>query len=222
MRMTISAALAAALGLGLTAPAMAQDEGGISIGVTGGTLGVGPEVGYRVSKNFGVRANATFLGVSHDAESDGVDYQGDLDLQSYGAMVDVYPFGGGFRLSGGARISDNKVDLVGAPSGEVEIGDDTYTAAEVGTLTGRVEANEFAPTLTIGWGGGLTRGLKFGIDAGVMFQGTPKVTELNASGTAADDPDFQASLAAERAEIEDDIDNFKLYPVLQFSLGYRF
>jgi len=212
-----------ALPLGLAAsPAMAQDEGGLSLGVTGGTLGIGPELGYRASRNFGARASATFLGISRDVESDDVNYNGDLDLQSFGAVIDLYPFGGGFRLSAGARISDNKVKLTATPTGDVEIGDDSYTSAEVGTLTGRVEPKDFAPTLTIGWGGGLTRGVKFGADIGVMFQGTPKVTELNASGSLANTPEFKESLARERAEIEDDIDGFKFYPVLQFSLGYRF
>jgi hypothetical protein len=212
-----------AMPLGLAAsPAMAQDEGGLSLGVTGGTLGIGPELGYRVSTSFGVRANATFLGISHDVDSDDVNYKGDLDLQSFGAMLDLHPFGGGFRLSAGARISDNTVGLTATPTGDVEIGDDTYTAAEVGTLTGRIEPKGFAPTLTIGWGGGLTPGLKFGADIGVMFQGTPKVTELTASGSLAASAEFQQSLARERVEIENDIDDFKLYPVLQLSLGYRF
>src|SRR5690606_34476538 len=116
-----------ALPLGLAAsPALAQDEGGVSLGVTGGTLGIGPEVGYRISNNFGVRASATFLGISHDVESDDVTYKGDLDLQSFGATIDLHPFGGGFRLSAGARISDNKVKLAATPTGDVEIGDDSY------------------------------------------------------------------------------------------------
>lgn len=220
------AALVAAMGVAAAAPAVAQDEGGVSVAVTGGTLGIGPEVGYRISNNFGVRANATFFGISHDAESDGIEYQGDLDLQSYGAMIDLYPFGGNFRLSAGARINNNKVDLVGqAADGDdtIEIGDEEYDASDVGVVNGRVETDDLAPTLTLGWGGGLTPGLKFGIDAGVMFQGSPKVTQLSTTGT---DPDIQdevnASLAEERVEIEDDIDDFKLYPVLQLSIGYRF
>jgi hypothetical protein len=221
---TFFAAFAATLCITVASPAFAQDSGGFSLGVTGGTLGIGPEVGYRVSSTIGVRANATFFDFSHDAESDGVEYEGDLDLQSYGAMVDVYPFGSGFRLSGGARISNNKVTLLATPAATdvIEIGDDEYTGAQIGNLTGRVDAKEFAPTLTLGWGGGLTPGLKLGLDAGVMFQGSPRVTELNASGPAGNSAAVQASLAEERAEIEDDIDNFKFYPVLQLSVGYRF
>ena len=50
----------------------------------------------------------------------------------------------------------------------------------------------------------------------------PKVRELVASGPIATNATFQTQLANERREIEDDIDNFKVYPILQLGLGYRF
>jgi hypothetical protein len=48
------------------------------------------------------------------------------------------------------------------------------------------------------------------------------VRNLIASGPIATNTAFQAQLANERAEIEDDIDNYKVYPILQIGLGYRF
>ena len=215
--------IAAASVLAASAPAYAQSEpGGLSVGVTGGTLGIGPEVGFRISPTFGIRANATFLGISEDVDSDGIEYNGDLDLQSYGAMLDVHPFGGGFRISGGARIAKNRIGLKATPTEDVEVGNRVFTPAQIGTLTGRIKPKDFAPTLTLGWGGGLMSGIKFGVDAGVMFQGRPKVTRLSANGTAASRPEFQDALAQERLEIEDDIDDFKLFPILQLSVGYQF
>lgn len=212
-------ALAAAA---LSAPAAAQDAGGFKLGVTGGTLGIGPEASYRLSENLGLRANATFLGFSRDVGSSDVDYNGKLKLNSFGAMLDVHPFGGGFRVSGGARISNNKVRLSATPTASVEIGETTYTPAQIGTLSGNVRANDFAPTLTLGWAGGLSPGLSVGIEAGAMFQGSPEINSLRATGTLATNAAFQASLEAEEREIEDDIDNFKVYPVVQLSVGYRF
>ena len=207
------------------APAYAQSTGGVHVAVTGGTLGVGPEVGFRAD-NFGARANATFFGFGHEVESDGIIYDGDLKLRSYGAMADFYPFGGGFRLSAGARISRNRIELLASPSGEtVEIGDEEFDSDDVGDIIGEVEAKKFAPMLTLGWATPAPRGIYFSIDAGAMFQGSPRVSELRTTGTFAD-PDLQAELDAElqreRAEIEDDIDKYKVYPVLQLALGYRF
>lgn len=213
--------LAAGVTLSVAAPAAAQTaSGGVDVGVTGGTLGIGPEVGYRAN-GFGVRANATFLGVGRNVSSDGVDYDGKLKLRSFGAMVDFYPFGGGFRISPGARITRNRVQLTATPTEDVEIGDDTYMPSEIGTIRGEVRAKRFAPTLTIGWGSGGASGLYFGIDAGAMFQGSPRVRELRTTGMLSD-PALQEDLQRERAEIEDDIDRFKVYPIVQLALGFRF
>lgn len=219
MRYALAAVFAAAF---FASPAAAQ-SGGIGVGVTGGTLGVGPEVNFR-SDNFGVRGSATFLGFSRDVESDGIEYNGDLKLRSFGGSVDFYPGGGGFRISGGVRVSKNRVELFAQPGATttVEVGDATYTGAQIGTLSGEVRPKKIAPTLTIGYGGGKNSGIYFGIDAGVMFQGKPKVRNLVASGPIATNAAFQTQLANERREIENDIDNFKIYPILQLGLGYRF
>jgi hypothetical protein len=219
--MKIQTAMAASA-LVLAMPAYAQSaDGGPYVGVTAGTLGIGPEIGFRTS-NFGARGSATFFNLSRGIDSDGVDYDGELRLRSFGGTVDLYPFGGGFRVSGGARINKNRVDLEATPTANVEIGDQTFTPAQIGVLTGRVEAKKFAPMLTIGYGGSPTRGVKFGIDAGALFQGSPRVTDLRATGSFANNPTFVAELERERREVEDDIDRFKVYPVLQLSLGYLF
>ena len=203
-------------------PATAQSASGMSVGVTGGTLGIGPEVGFRFSNAVGVRGNATFLGISRDVDSDDINYQGDLKLGSGGLMLDVHPFGGGFTVSAGARINKNKVKLSAHPTGDVEVGDETFTPEEVGTLSGVVKTNSLAPTLTLGWRGGSKRGLSFGVEAGGMFQGSPTINNLHATGTLASDPDFQSNLAREEREIEDDINNFKVYPIVQLSIGFSF
>jgi hypothetical protein len=45
---------------------------------------------------------------------------------------------------------------------------------------------------------------------------------LSASGTLASDPAFQANLAKERDEIEDDLEPFEFYPVLSLGIFFRF
>ncbi|MET1755610.1 hypothetical protein ABVV53_09090 [Novosphingobium sp. RD2P27] len=206
-------------------PALAQEQTSVvSAGVTGGTLGIGPEVAVRVSPLLALRANATFFGISHSVDSDDITYNGDLKLSSIGAMVDLHPFKNGFRLSGGLRVNDNKVELTATPDpAEVlRVGGTPYTAADVGLLTGTVNVDEFVPTLTVGYGGGLTKGLKFGIDAGVLFQGSPRIRNLAASGPLASNPVFQDALAREEQSIEDDVKKYDTFPILQFSLRYGF
>tara|TARA_B000000460_G_C21481106_1_gene377055 strand:- start:341 stop:1042 length:702 start_codon:yes stop_codon:yes gene_type:complete len=201
-----------------------QEGGVVSAAIGGGTLGIGPEVGWRFSDHMGVRADASFLRVGADPSSDDLDYDARLKLQSYGAMVDVYPFGGAFRISAGARINRNRADLLAQLPGEgsVGLGDGTYTAAQVGRISGEADVKGFAPAFTLGWGGSKRRGMFIAADAGVLLQGSVRVREFTATGTSSGDPDFRADLEQERQAIQDDVDDYKVYPIVTLRIGYRF
>lgn len=207
--------------LGLALPASAA-EGSLALGVSGGTLGLGPEISYRFNEHVGLRASGGFYDYDHSDELDDIDYDTTLKLDSYGAMVDWYVFGGGFRISAGGRINNNVIDLSGTPTTNVEIGTVTYTPAQVGALTGQVTTKSFAPTLTLGYGGKLAKGFTFGIEVGVMQQGSPRLNNLSASGSLASDPAFLTQLAIEEQNAEDDAHDFKLWPIIQLGLIYRF
>ncbi len=216
-----------ALLMAAAVPAAAQagpDDTGpvISLAASAGTLGIGPQVGVRFSDTFGIRADAAFLNVSADFDSDDITYGGDLKLKSYGAMLDIHPFGGSFRLSAGARINRNRVNVRATPTGTVEVGDVTYTSAQVGTLTGGADVKKFAPALTIGWGGSKRKGFFFMSDFGVLFQGEARLREFRASGTLQNDAGFRASLERERLSLQDDISKVKVYPIATVGLGWRF
>jgi hypothetical protein len=204
-----------------TGAAVAQDNGW-SVGVTGGTLGVGPQVAFRPNEHFGIRANAGFLSVSRDEEVDDIDYDGDLDLNSFGAMLDWHPFGGGFRISAGGRANNNEVDLVGAPASNVTIGDTTYTPQQVGTLRGTVTTDDFTPALSVGYGGTLGEGFTFGAELGLLWQGEPEIGNLRATGLLAGVPQFRADIEREERRIEAELDDYELWPILQIELSYRF
>ncbi len=213
-----------------TAQAQDTDNARLKVGVTAGSLGVGPEVSYRFSNNVGVRGNLTSLSISRDIELDDINFDASLKLASGGAMIDVYPFGGGFRVSGGLRVNGNRVRGIAKPNAgaSYEIDGTTYTAAEIGTLTAETKINKVAPTLTIGYGGGMSKGLVFGIEAGALFQGSVKIKPLTITGTCAGASappscaTIAADLDAERLSVNEDIDNYKVYPILQLSIGYRF
>lgn len=214
--------------LGVSAPAMAAEDDpgmGISVGITGGTLGLGLEGGYRFSDRLGVRVNAVSYSRDEPVEADDFDIDGKAKLKSFGAAVDFYPFGGRFRLSAGLRSNDNKFSGVASPIGAtVEVGDDTYTADEVGDLTGSASFKKTAPTLSIGWGGKFRKGLQFGADIGVVLQGHPKLA-ASSDGTLAANPAFQDNLDAQLAEWQNDVDNekyAKYWPIIQLHLLYRF
>ena len=214
--------------LGASAPALAADDDqgmGFSVGVTGGTLGLGLEAGYRFNKMFGVRANAVSYNNDEDVTEEDFDINGKAKLKSIGATVDFHPFGGSFRLSAGLRSNKNKFSGVASPNGAtVEVGDDIYTAAEVGNLTGSASFKKTAPTLSVGWGGKFKTGIHFGVDLGVVIQGHPRLA-ASSDGTLANDPTFQSSLDDQLAEWQQDVDDekyAKFWPILQLHLLYRF
>lgn len=223
--MTSALSLAgAALALALPAAAQAAEDQPprIEAALTVGSLGVGPEFTFRPSPVIGVRASATFLGVNHTFGVNDIDYRGKLRLGSYGGTVDLYPFRNGLRLSAGLRVNRNKVRLSATPTGPVSVGQLSFTPDQIGTLTGTVTTADVAPVLTLGYTTGKARGLNFSVDGGVMLQGTPRIADLAANGTLAADPTFQAQLADEQTQVNARIDQYKVYPVLQVSVGYGF
>lgn len=226
MKLVSKAALLAVSVMGLSAPALADDADhglGVSVGVTGGTNGLGVEAGYRFSSHFGVRANTGSYKYDKDFDSDDFDVSGKARLKSMGALLDIYPFGGSFRLSLGMRSNKNEFGGVGTPNSgaTVEVGGDTYPASAVDTLVGGVKFKKSAPTATLGWGGKFKTGLHFGFELGVVAQGSPRLSAYS-TGAINSNQTFQDSLRAQLDEWEDDTKDYKLWPVVQAHLSYSF
>ncbi|HWI85352.1 MAG TPA: hypothetical protein VNT42_03380 [Sphingomonas sp.] len=215
---TIAVLLLAGAALPVMAQSPEADKGRLSVGITGGTLGIGPEIGFRPSSHFGVRANATFLSIHRGFDSDDISYRGKVKLQSGGVMLDAYPFGGGFRVSAGARTNSNKARVIATPTQPTEVGGTLYTPAQIGTLTGHADTKNFAPALTVGYGGKLREGFHFGVEAGALFEGRVRIRQFQSSSGLIS----PADLEDERQSIQDDVDKYKVYPILQFIVSYRF
>jgi hypothetical protein len=201
----------------LVAPtAMAEDRFGIGLKV--GTYGLGGDFGIRAIDFVGFRLSVQRLSVSRSEEIDDVDYDGDLKLGGEGVLVDIYPLGGQFRVTAGLYNNRNEVDLVAKPSGPIQIGDTTYPAALVGTLSGTVEFDKIAPYLGIGWGN-VSKGhvVGFLFDAGVLRQGAGMIDLESSKGLVSQD-----DLDAEAEKIEDDISDYELWPVVSVGIAIRF
>jgi len=212
------AVLAASIGFMAAASA-----GQIDVGLSAGTLGYGPQVGFVVTPGkFDVRLNAGYLNYSYNTTSSGVAYDGHLKLNNVGLLGDWHPFDGGFRVTAGAFYNDNKFSLTGQPSGGTyTFNGVTYTATQAGTVTANVTFNSLAPYLGIGWGDNSnSAGLHFTSDVGVMYQGRPNAT-ITATG-AASNPALAADVRAAQGKLQSDLNSFQWYPVVQVGLVYRF
>jgi len=209
--------------LGMAAPAAG---GGFAGGPTIGSLGVGAEASWFLGDRLSLRASAHGINWGIDGSQGGVDYDADLRLRSAGGWVDWAPFGGRFQLTGGLLLNGNEVKGRGiARDGEYEIGGQVFSAEDVGQLDASVDFNSVAPYLGLRWRfgpGRLGPGIGMGLDLGILFQGSPKVSLTSSGGSLSNEPALLEALRAEEAEFEDDIDKYDLFPVAMLSLFYRF
>lgn len=208
----------------LSCGAGCQDTGRFAVTGKGGTLGLGGEFTTGITPNVNARVGLNMLDLDHDDELDDIEYDLGLDFYSFSALVDWHIFNDSFRISGGFISMNNEIDLDATPTESEEIGDFTYSPAEIGTLTGGVDIDGLAPYVGIGWGNPLTHHKRWGftIDLGVAFTDSPDVALSSVGGSKSLDPIFLAELEKERKDIEDDLDSFKFYPVISLGLFYRF
>ncbi len=212
---------ATVLGAITVVPVSAQAVEPDFVGVRAGTLGYGAEFGVKLSPHFTVRAIANGANFGYDDTSDNIRYDGDLKLASYGAQLD-YRFSekGPLYVTAGVYKNNNKVVATGRANGTVTVGGVPLTDAQVGTLNGRATFDDTVPYLGIGarWPVGV---VEINLEAGAYFQGRPRVT-LTSNSIYANLPEVQAALENERLDLEDDIKDFKTYPVVELGLRYKF
>lgn len=203
----------------LAAPLSGQ---GFGISAKASTTGVGGDAAVSLLPRINLRAGVGFIPIEPTSTFSDIDYTISFPTPQILAMVDLFPLGGAFRLTGGilAKTEDTAMEGELAGEGDVLIGDRTYARSDVGTLTGAVTTNDVAPYVGLGFGNHAYPGIGLVIDLGLAFQGLPGV-QLDADGPISGDPAFQQSLERERELAEDDIDTFfRTYPVV--SLGLKF
>ena len=213
--------VAGLLGAVAVAPVSAQAVEPDFVGVRAGTLGAGAEFGLKLSPHFTARAIANGANFGYDDTSDDIRYDGDLKLASYGVQLD-YRFSetGPLYVTAGVYKNDNKIVATGRANGTVTVGGVPLTESQVGTLNGRATFDDAVPYLGIGarWPVGV---VEINLEAGAYFQGRPSVT-LTSDSIYANLPDVQAALETERQSLQDDISDFKTYPVVELGLRYKF
>lgn len=186
----------------LAAPAAQADWG---IGARAGTLGLGVDVARSFTPLFNARVGVNRYSYGFDVDSDNVNYDADLELDSAHALVDFHPWAGGFRLTGGVLLNDNRVEGTGTRDGN-----------EVNAL---IDFKDSAPYAGIGWGNA-TRGflpVSWSFDLGLVGQGSPRVDVTSPSL-----PDNDPRLQEEENDLENDLEDFDVYPVISAGLIFRF
>ena len=195
---------------------------GWAVDVKAGTLGVGADLNRSiVPRVLNLRVGASFFKYSTNFTDKGIDYKADLKLGAVPIAVDVFPFKNWFRLGGGAVINLTEVDGTGqASTGSLTIGGHQYTLESIGQLNAVLKANRVAPYFGIGFNNPIKRSghLGFFMDLGVLYHGTPAV-KLTTTKTI---PQLQADIEKQTQDVNNDIKDYKLFPVVQLGLSYKF
>ena len=196
---------------------------GTAVGVGGSTLGYQVTLSQSLSENINLKLAYHTASQSFDGETDGVNYDYDFDFESTGILIDWHVFGGGFRLTTGALINDNEIYAQSDISGlTIEVGDTIFTSAEVGRLEGDISFDSYAPYLGLGWGRSISDGFSFVFDLGMVFQGEPTVNLQTVGGTLSNNPLLLDEVEREEQELQEDANDFDIYPVVSLGLFYNF
>ena len=222
-RLLLGTALAALFAV----PAFAQTPGRVAVGAQIGTTGVGAEIQVQASPIFTVRGGGDLFKYDEDFETDDIAYSGEMDFSTVSAFVDMHPMNNPFFVSAGAYLGGRTVEVTGTPSQNVTIGGQLFTPAQFGRLVGEADFGDAAPFLGLGWNNTFrtTGPIGFKIVAGATFGSDPTVDLRREGGMTLPAPiqaQFDAEVQAEEAELESELEDFKILPVLQVGLTYRF
>ena len=187
------------------------------IGLRAGTTGLGADLGWGIAPTLGGRIGVSGMSFNADVETDDINYDAKAKLASVNGFLDWSPLGP-FRITAGLVLNNNKVDVVGRPR--------TAQFPPGSSLTGNVKPERsLSPYLGVGYGNVWTKGVNFYFDLGIMFQGTPKVdldVNCGPSATPAQCATAQSRVAAEERRVQDELDKFKYYPVLNIGITIGF
>ena len=197
-----------------------------SIGLNIGTLGAGVELAHAFTEKLGFRIGAN--GLKHDSTEnyESVEYDAKLKLATGRLLFDWFPLANNFRLSAGAMYNGNELTLRGKPSGGTyTINGTSYSASDIGSLDGKVDFKKAAPYVGLGYGRPISKGFSVIADVGVLIQGSPHSTLTATCGAATTGPTcarLQSDVAALQAQLDDDAQKYKVYPVLSIGLALTF
>jgi hypothetical protein len=212
----------AVLLLGLMTAGIATAGDNLWMGLKAGTLGLGLEATWRPIPWMDLRAGGNMFDYDDSGSQAGINYDATLQLETYYLTGNfLFPLSP-FRVTVGAFANGNELQMVSMSQAFYDIGNGTYSAAEVGTLRSTTYFEDVAPYLGVGFDFSVVGKVGLSLDFGVLWQGAPLVS-LTADGTATTDPIlgpvFLAELEAERLQLETEFKDYKAFPVI--SLGFN-
>ena len=218
----------------------ARHSSRLGIGVKMSTLGAGVEFATRVTARSNLRTAFNVFTYGRPFDTEGITFQGELNLRSAQVNFDWFPFGGAFHLSPGMLVyNGNKlIANLSIPSGRVlHSGANTFRSDPADPIRGNasITFQKFAPAFLLGWGNLIPRKPRhFSIpfEFGVVFHGQPDLA-FSLTGKGCDPRGHHCAsinstssggryIDDERQSINRDISSFKFYPVISAGFAVNF
>lgn len=214
-------------GMLLNMALMAEEMTPFAVGGKVGTLGLGIEGTVRIFDFLHLRLGYNNFDYSYDGTESDVEYDFELNLESITALVDFYPGTRSFHFTAGLVKNDNHISLDASSlngSDRFEIGDVKFSGVDIGELSGDLDFEGLAPYLGIGFGNTVDPDatLTLYLDIGVVFQGSPDATLSSIGGRLSSNSFFRNELAKEEDNLESEVDQYDLYPVIAIGLSVHF
>ena len=203
--------------LALLATSVANADNDFGLGVKVGTLGIGLEASWKPLPYMDIRIGTSSYDYDNDGRYGSINYDAVFALDQYYATANFHFPISPMRISAGVYSNGNEFVLVNDQLQDIG----GYSGALIGTVTSETTFSGTAPYLGIGFDFTLAGKVGLNFDLGVLWQGEPEVT-LDADGILSLDPNFQDALEAERQSLEDDMSDFKAWPVISLGFVYKF
>lgn len=204
------------------------------------TNGIGAEIGYKANKSLGLRLAWQRLDVDFEFEAedengvpgDELNYDGNLNLKNASLFADWYPFQSSFHVTGGLLHNTSSANFLTncdtnsgsalALSQNCEIGDSSESSGNIDEVRVRIDFEEaLAPYLGIGWNYVSKHNWSINSDLGLALLGKANA-DIQSSGACNNSAACRAQLDKEEQELEKDLEDLDVFPVLKIGFGYTF
>ena len=191
---------------------------GAALTLQAGSLGFGVEVVKNVLPDLNARVGGNFFsyGLNQTNKDYDVQYDAKLRLQSFSLLADWHGLPGGFFLSAGAYINNNRIEASGVSTVDYTYGGSVYTPEDLGDLKVDVNFSKISPYVGLGLGNPVKEPGRIGfvLNVGTLYHNAPRV-RVTATGMVE-------PTAKQQPDIENDVKDFRFFPVVSFGLSYSF
>ncbi len=182
---------------------------GVSVRGAASTLGAGGEIAWRFNDKLGVRAPFGSADADFDGEVEGYDIEGSVTAGGVGLMVDYFPMGGAFHVSGGLFHTGYEAEGVAH--------DVSIDGVKFDVAMDFKQKRDINPALAMGWDWQIGNHGLVTMDLGAILGSGFDVNAKESSGIVPQDRVDQ-----EIADLRDAAGKAKVLPYFKLGIGFKF